>query len=158
MTTNRAEPGDIETLNIKTKFVHDFNEDETICIGVASKDAAKPNGTISLVLVQHSKDYISTVLQACLTPEEVGEVIGGLALATFRMEVLQMSPSPERDMIIEITKEWVADDWITRASNSVGDLHCHVTNWLLGNGPDFDLATEAGLFEAKLNFEQWMGW
>lgn len=158
MTTNHAEPGDIETLNMKTKFVHDFNEDETVCIGVASEDAAKPHGTISLMLVQHSKDHAPTLLQACLTLEEVEEVIGALTLATFRMKVLQMSPSPEKNMIIEITKEWAADDWITRANDSVGDLHYRVTHWLLDNGSDFDLTTEAGLFEAKCNFEQWMGW
>ena len=158
MTTNRAEPGDIETLNIKTKSVHDFNEDEAIFIGVVPKDAGKANGTVSLILAQHSKDYISTVLQACLTLEEVEMVINGLTLATFHMEILQMSPGPEKDMIIEITKKWVADDWITYANDSVGDLRYHVADWLLDNGPDFDLTTESGLFEAKFNFKQWMGW
>jgi len=156
MTTNRAEPGDIETLNIKTKFVHNFNEDEAVFIGVVPESTSKPDGTISLILVQHNKNYIPTSLQACLTLEEASLVIDGLTLARLRMEILQMKPGPERSLMTEVTKEWGIDDWANVARASVGDLHHHVTDYINDIGPD--LSTEAGLFEAKFDFEQYMGW
>lgn len=157
MTTNRAEPGDVETLNIRTEFTHSHNKEEYVLIGVVPLEAGTRNGVVSLVLSHFDKKFMPSGAQACLTLEEVDMVIGGLTLAKFRMEILQMDDGPEKALIAELTKEWSIDDW-DATQHSVGDLHYDVSEWVRDQPVDFDLSTEAGIFEAKFYFEQHMGW
>lgn len=157
MATNRAEPGDIETLNITTKFIHDLNEKEAVLIAVVPKDASTPNGTASLQLLHREKTLRLSMIQVCLSLEEIEMVIGGLTLAKFRMEILQMQDGPEKALMLEVTKEWSIDDW-DATQHSVGDLHYDVSEWIRDQPVDCNLLTEAEIFEAKFYFEQYMGW
>lgn len=157
MTTNRAEPGDIETLNIKTEFTHSHNKEEHVLIGVVPLEAETRNGVVSLVLSHFDKEFKPHGIQACLTLNELDMVIGGLTLAKFRMEILQMDDGPEKTLMIEITKEWSIDDW-DATQHSVGDLHYDISEWVRDQPIDCDLSTEAGILEAKFHFEQYMGW
>ncbi len=154
-TTNRAEPGDIETLNIETKFTHDSNHQEKVMIAVVP---TQPE-VVSLVIAHLDSKYKSSVIQACLSLEEIEMMIDGLTLAKLRMEILQMQDGPEKTLMAEVTKEWSIDAWDT-VQSSVGDLHYDVKEFLDATGVDRDcnLSTEANLLEAKSYFEEYMGW
>lgn len=87
---NLAEPSDIETLNLATIRVHDWNDIEYVRIGCLAQDMSGPDGTVSFQLVQFSKKkYTVKSLQANLTYDEIDVVIAGLEEAKKRMETLK---------------------------------------------------------------------
>ena len=88
-SVNHAEPDDMETLNMCTAFVHDWNTIEYVRVGVLEKDAAGDDGTISFQLVQFSKESKCKVLQANLSMAEIDVVIDGLNKAKTRMKALR---------------------------------------------------------------------
>ncbi len=80
----------IETLDLAIQRIHSWNEKEYLRIGVLPEDARGPNGVISLLIVQFSIDKQSTctALQACLSTDEIDQVIAGLQEAKKRKEAL----------------------------------------------------------------------
>lgn len=86
---NLAEPSDIETLNLATINVHEWNEIEYVRIGCLAQDMTGPDGTVSFQLVQFGPKYIVKALQANLTYAEIDLVIAGLEEAKKKMEKFQ---------------------------------------------------------------------
>ncbi|KKM88336.1 hypothetical protein LCGC14_1259800 [marine sediment metagenome] len=90
---NSAEPESIETLDLETINVHDWNRIEYVRLGVLPEDAAGPNGTVSFQLVQFPKiKHGVKSLQANLTYDEIDIVIDGLQKAKERMDALRDDP------------------------------------------------------------------
>lgn len=87
---NLAEPSDIETLNLATINVHEWNEIEYVRIGCLAQDMTGPDGTVSFQLVQfRAEDMHCKALQANLTYAEIDIVIDALGEAKKRMEKFQ---------------------------------------------------------------------
>lgn len=82
---NLAEPDDIETLNLATKYIHGYNATEYVRIGVLEENASGSDGTVSFVLVQFDMKMRCKTLQANLSLGEIDIVIGGLQEAKKRM-------------------------------------------------------------------------
>ena len=103
---NSAEPETIETLDLETVSVHDWNRIEYVRLGVLPEDAAGPNGTVSFQLVQFGKEYRDRVksLQANLTYDEIDIVIDGLQKAKKRMEALRGEDKHNENM------EWLNEE------------------------------------------------
>ena len=92
---NSAEPESIETLDLETINVHDWNRIEYVRLGVIPEDAAGPNGTVSFQLVQFRKrknPRCALSMQANLTYDEIDIVIDGLQKAKERMDALRDDP------------------------------------------------------------------
>jgi len=85
-TINGAEG--IETLNLKTMWLHDWNEKEYIRIAIIEEDAKGVDGTISFVLVHFANHGKCSALQACLTKEEIDLTIEGLKSAKDKLELI----------------------------------------------------------------------
>ena len=88
LETVEHEPASNETLNLEPGYRHGWNNKEYVRIGVISKDARGPNGTISFQLVQYNTDWKCEILQACLTASDIDLVIQGLQDAKTRMQAV----------------------------------------------------------------------
>jgi hypothetical protein len=92
-TVSRAEPQDLESLDLETAYRHDHNSVEYVRIAVLPEEGGGPQGVCSFVLVQFGKDWMCKVLQACLLTSEIDMVIAGLQEAKRRMEALEVPPA-----------------------------------------------------------------
>lgn len=81
------EPSGIETLDLESAWIHDWNDKEYVRVGVLEEDAKGEDGVISLILVQFGRKC--NALQAALTRDEIAHLIDGLAAAKERLLELE---------------------------------------------------------------------
>ena len=78
MTSNRAEPGDCETLNIEPEYKHEHVVSQVFAIGVIEKNVT------SIIMSKLFDKYPSVFCHLTFNPEETDMIINGLQEAKER--------------------------------------------------------------------------